>query len=234
MLVLYHPYKNKLTSLLTEDDFMKIDAIVNSLNHPTEREVLKRRYGLCGTQPQKQKEISRDMGFSKAFVGYSQRKGLGRLRSSKHRKTLQGMIATHGQLKSLIKQMDIMVEDKTDKLTKKLWNIELDERRVRDRKEPDLDPEDLLYLLKEINEFDWSARVLNVLKKARIHLIGQLVQKSPIEMLKTWSFGKNCLKEVEENLGKLGLRLKMRLDDETKYMINDRLKELEKETWKLL
>jgi DNA-directed RNA polymerase subunit alpha len=49
------------------------------------------------------------------------------------------------------------------------------------------------------------------LANANIRLIGDLVQKSESEMLKTKNFGRKSLKEIKEILGEMGLSLGMRL-----------------------
>jgi DNA-directed RNA polymerase subunit alpha len=52
------------------------------------------------------------------------------------------------------------------------------------------------------------------LKNANIRNIGELVQKTEGEMLKTRNFGRKSLNEIKEILETLGLTLGMKLDDE--------------------
>ncbi len=52
-------------------------------------------------------------------------------------------------------------------------------------------------------------RSANCLKNANIHTLRDLVRRSEKEMLETKNFGKKSLDEVQEILGKLGLRLGM-------------------------
>ncbi|HRT71872.1 MAG TPA: DNA-directed RNA polymerase subunit alpha C-terminal domain-containing protein, partial [Syntrophales bacterium] len=50
------------------------------------------------------------------------------------------------------------------------------------------------------------------LKNAGIGLIGELVQKTEAEMLKTKNFGRKSLNEIKEILAEMGLSLGMKLD----------------------
>ena len=51
------------------------------------------------------------------------------------------------------------------------------------------------------------------MQNANIHLIGELVQKTEGEMLKTKNFGRKSLKEIKEILADMGLQLGMRIDN---------------------
>jgi len=56
-------------------------------------------------------------------------------------------------------------------------------------------------------------RASNCLQNANITLIGELVQKTEAEMLRTKNFGRKSLKEIKEILAGMGLSLGMRLDN---------------------
>lgn len=68
------------------------------------------------------------------------------------------------------------------------------------------------YLNRTIDELEFSVRSANCLKNANIHYIGDLVQKSEPEMLKTKNFGRKSLKEIKEVLANMNLHLGMKLD----------------------
>jgi DNA-directed RNA polymerase subunit alpha len=68
------------------------------------------------------------------------------------------------------------------------------------------------YLNRTIDELEFSVRSANCLKNADIHYIGDLVQRSEPEMLKTKNFGRKSLKEIKEVLGNMNLHLGMKLD----------------------
>jgi DNA-directed RNA polymerase subunit alpha len=67
-------------------------------------------------------------------------------------------------------------------------------------------------LNKSIDELELSVRSYNCLKNANIRTIGELVQKTEGEMLKTKNFGRKSLNEIKEMLAQMGLSLGMRLD----------------------
>jgi DNA-directed RNA polymerase subunit alpha len=68
-------------------------------------------------------------------------------------------------------------------------------------------------LNKSVDEMELSVRSYNCLKNANIRTIGELVQKSEGEMLKTKNFGRKSLNEIKEILGTMGLSLGMKLDN---------------------
>ncbi|CAG1772576.1 partial DNA-directed RNA polymerase subunit alpha, partial [uncultured bacterium] len=67
-------------------------------------------------------------------------------------------------------------------------------------------------LFRSVEELELSVRSANCLQNANIHLIGELVQKSESEMLKTKNFGRKSLKEIKEILADMGLSLGMKID----------------------
>jgi DNA-directed RNA polymerase subunit alpha len=68
-------------------------------------------------------------------------------------------------------------------------------------------------LNKSVDELELSVRSYNCLKNANIRTIGELVQKTEPEMLKTKNFGRKSLNEIKEILGTMGLSLGMKLDN---------------------
>jgi len=69
------------------------------------------------------------------------------------------------------------------------------------------------HLLRSVDELDLSVRAENCLQAANIKHIGDLVQKSEGEMLKTKNFGRKSLKEIKELLSEMGLSLGMKLEN---------------------
>jgi DNA-directed RNA polymerase subunit alpha len=65
------------------------------------------------------------------------------------------------------------------------------------------------YLLKKVDELELSVRSANCLKNDNIVYIGDLVQKTESEMLKTPNFGRKSLTEIKEVLQGMGLRFGM-------------------------
>jgi len=68
-------------------------------------------------------------------------------------------------------------------------------------------------LFKPVSELELSVRSANCLKNANIRYIGELVQKSEAEMLKTKNFGRKSLNEIKSILEEMGLSLGMKLDN---------------------
>jgi DNA-directed RNA polymerase subunit alpha len=67
-------------------------------------------------------------------------------------------------------------------------------------------------LYRSVNELELSVRAANCLRNATIRYIGELVQKTEQEMLKTKNFGRKSLNEIKEILTEMGLHLGMKLD----------------------
>ena len=68
-------------------------------------------------------------------------------------------------------------------------------------------------LYRSVEELELSVRSANCLKNAQINLIGELVEKSEAEMLKTQNFGRKSLNEIKDILAEMGLSLGMKLDN---------------------
>jgi DNA-directed RNA polymerase subunit alpha len=64
-----------------------------------------------------------------------------------------------------------------------------------------------------VEELELSVRSYNCLKNANIQTIGELVQKTEAEMLKTKNFGRKSLNEIKEILSSMGLSLGMKIDE---------------------
>ncbi|MCA1906120.1 MAG: DNA-directed RNA polymerase subunit alpha, partial [Desulfarculus sp.] len=67
-------------------------------------------------------------------------------------------------------------------------------------------------LFRTVDELELSVRSANCLKNADIKYIGELVQRTESEMLKTKNFGRKSLNEIKEMLAEMGLSLGMGLD----------------------
>jgi DNA-directed RNA polymerase subunit alpha len=68
------------------------------------------------------------------------------------------------------------------------------------------------HLNRSVDELELSVRSYNCLKNANIQTIGELVQKTEAEMLRTKNFGRKSLNEIKEILTTMGLSLGMRVD----------------------
>ncbi|HOA77948.1 MAG: DNA-directed RNA polymerase subunit alpha [Bacilli bacterium] len=83
-------------------------------------------------------------------------------------------------------------------------------------------------LEKKIEELDLSVRSYNSLKRAGIHTIGELTQKTEEEMMRIRNMGRKSLKEVIQKLHELGLDLRRSYD--TDYNASDDLDEIPEES----
>jgi DNA-directed RNA polymerase subunit alpha len=84
-------------------------------------------------------------------------------------------------------------------------------------------------LFRPVSELELSVRSANCLKNAEITLIGELVQKTESEMLKTKNFGRKSLNEIKTILSEMGLYLGMKLDNFPPLKSTDNIDTEEKE-----
>lgn len=83
------------------------------------------------------------------------------------------------------------------------------------------------HLLRKVDELELSVRSANCLKNDNIIYIGDLVQKSEAEMLRTPNFGRKSLNEIKEVLAQMGLHLGMEVTNWPPENIEDLAKKLE-------
>ena len=81
-------------------------------------------------------------------------------------------------------------------------------------------------LYRSVNELELSVRAANCLRNANIRYIGELVQKTEQEMLKTKNFGRKSLNEIKEILQEMGLHLGMKLES---FLAPDQMPERKEE-----
>ncbi|MEQ1770411.1 MAG: DNA-directed RNA polymerase subunit alpha [Devosia sp.] len=82
-------------------------------------------------------------------------------------------------------------------------------------------------LLKKVDELDLSVRSANCLKNDNIVYIGDLIQKTEAEMLRTPNFGRKSLNEIKEVLAQMGLHLGMDVPNWPPENIDDLAKRYE-------
>jgi DNA-directed RNA polymerase subunit alpha len=76
-------------------------------------------------------------------------------------------------------------------------------------KQPPIDP----ILLRPVDDLELTVRSANCLKAENIYLIGDLIQRTEVELLKTPNLGKKSLTEIKDVLATRGLSLGMRLEN---------------------
>ena len=82
-------------------------------------------------------------------------------------------------------------------------------------------------LLKKVDELELSVRSANCLKNDNIVYIGDLIQKTEAEMLRTPNFGRKSLNEIKEVLSGMGLHLGMDVESWPPENIEDLAKRFE-------
>ena len=87
---------------------------------------------------------------------------------------------------------------------------EIEATAASDDRKPEIRNENLN---RSVEELELSVRSYNCLKNANIQTIGELVQKTEAEMLKTKNFGRKSLNEIKEILASMGLSLGMKIDE---------------------
>jgi len=98
----------------------------------------------------------------------------------------------------------------TQHLTELITFEEEPDEEISETEEEDVVNE---HLFRSVDELELSVRSNNCLKNADIRTIGELVQKTDAEMLKTRNFGKKSLNEIKAILTEMGLSLGMKLEN---------------------
>ncbi len=105
------------------------------------------------------------------------------------------------------------------KILKEYFNpfINFDEESIKPIEEEETEGEEKVYenphLYRSVNELELSVRSINCLQNAKIETIGDLVQRTEAEMLKTKNFGRKSLQEIKTVLASMGLTLGMKLEN---------------------
>ncbi len=107
--------------------------------------------------------------------------------------------------------------------------VNFDEPESATRTEDDGDLEFNPLLLKKVDELELSVRSANCLKNDNIVYIGDLIQKTEAEMLRTPNFGRKSLNEIKEVLSGMGLHLGMDVEEWPPENIEDLAKKFEEQ-----
>jgi len=94
------------------------------------------------------------------------------------------------------------------------------ETKAEEKREPDMDP----LLLRPVDDLELTVRSANCLKAENIFYIGDLIQRSEFELLKTPNLGKKSLTEIKDVLAQHGLSLGMKLENWPPASLRDREK----------
>jgi DNA-directed RNA polymerase subunit alpha len=88
-------------------------------------------------------------------------------------------------------------------------NLEETAAEAPRHEEPEIDP----LLLRPVDDLELTVRSANCLKAENIYYIGDLIQRSEVELLKTPNLGKKSLTEIKDVLAQRGLSLGMKLEN---------------------
>ncbi|WP_163835674.1 DNA-directed RNA polymerase subunit alpha [Spartinivicinus ruber] len=88
-------------------------------------------------------------------------------------------------------------------------DLEGDKEPEPEEEEDEIDP----ILLRPVDDLELTVRSANCLKAENIYYIGDLIQRTEVELLKTPNLGKKSLTEIKDVLASRGLSLGMRLDN---------------------
>ncbi len=105
--------------------------------------------------------------------------------------------------------------------------VNFDEPESASRQDEDDGLEFNPLLLKKVDELELSVRSANCLKNDNIVYIGDLIQKTEAEMLRTPNFGRKSLNEIKEVLSGMGLHLGMDVEEWPPENIEDLAKKFE-------
>jgi DNA-directed RNA polymerase subunit alpha len=105
--------------------------------------------------------------------------------------------------------------------------VNFDEPKTREIEDRPSEPPFNKNLLRKVDELELSVRSANCLKNDNIVYIGDLVQKSEGEMLRTPNFGRKSLNEIKEVLSTMGLHLGMEIAEWPPENIEELAKKLE-------
>ncbi len=88
-------------------------------------------------------------------------------------------------------------------------DLQADEQVPEEETSSDIDP----ILLRPVDDLELTVRSANCLKAENIYYIGDLIQRTEVELLKTPNLGKKSLTEIKDVLAQQGLSLGMRLEN---------------------
>ncbi len=144
-----------------------------------------------------------------------------------------GQVTDHDKLSLEVTTSGVVTPDDAVALAARILQdqlslfINFDEPRALQAEEREEDLPFNKNLLRKVDELELSVRSANCLKNDNIIYIGDLVQKSETDMLRTPNFGRKSLNEIKEVLSQMGLHLGMEIPNWPPENIEDLAKKLE-------
>ena len=100
-------------------------------------------------------------------------------------------------------------------------DLKTPETKAEEKKQPDMDP----LLLRPVDDLELTVRSANCLKAENIFYIGDLIQRTEFELLKTPNLGKKSLTEIKDVLAQHGLSLGMKLENWPPAQLKEKMNE---------
>jgi DNA-directed RNA polymerase subunit alpha len=100
-------------------------------------------------------------------------------------------------------------------------DLKTPETKTEEKKQPEMDP----LLLRPVDDLELTVRSANCLKAENIFYIGDLIQRSEFELLKTPNLGKKSLTEIKDVLAQHGLSLGMKLENWPPAQLKEKMSE---------
>jgi DNA-directed RNA polymerase subunit alpha len=144
-----------------------------------------------------------------------------------------GQVTDHDKLSLEVTTSGVVTPDDAVALAARILQdqlslfINFDDPRAQQTEEREEDLPFNKNLLRKVDELELSVRSANCLKNDNIIYIGDLVQKSETDMLRTPNFGRKSLNEIKEVLSQMGLHLGMEIPNWPPENIEDLAKKLE-------
>lgn len=186
----------QIRSIWDNQVFELIDRLLAETLAERERQCLRLLFGLDG-QPQLMRQVAVALDLSPSRVGQLEKTALRKLRQAGY---------------SQLRQLWVIAQPVGDALQREFKRRETAVAMARQQAEAPFNPS----LLESVDELNLSVRSANCLQYyqgAGVRLIGELVQLSEVDLLKTKNFGRLSLKEVKMALAEHGLQLNMKFDE---------------------
>lgn len=206
-------YRKGIMPILPPEAFDRIEEALETLSE-RERDILWRRFGLHYDKSQTLEQVGADYNLSRDQIRQLEARALRFLRHSSRRKLLLPLVHPVGDIlreQWEAEAREVALREKMTKQTTAPVTV-VRPKWAGGNIERTLTHEQFDQLSRLVSELELSVRSENCLENTNIRYIGELVQKTEADLLKTRNFGRKSLKEIKEVLATMGLELGMKVD----------------------